>query len=77
MTAKTTAELKREQRERDRAAGLTEVNIKIHKDDVADLRSYARELNGRRNADLFNAGRELNKEVTKQALNYSGAPKDK
>ena len=35
---------KREQRARDRAAGLTEVAVKLHKDDVEKLRDYADRL---------------------------------
>lgn len=44
----TDAEKKRNQRLRDREAGFTEVNVKVHRDDVKAIRDYALKLRKRR-----------------------------
>lgn len=42
--SKTEAERKREQRERDRQAGMVEVTVKVPKDDTNRIRRYAAKL---------------------------------
>lgn len=48
MTESEAAERQRRQRERDRAAGLTEVTVKVPKECAETIREIAREMRGRK-----------------------------